>query len=129
MNTQITAASVEAKLRETITAQCGGKVITMSEGALTQMKQTADMIVEKSGFNIDTLSETDLFAANVFANLFTKANINGNVVDGVIQPADAVALEADLIAVQQHIGMFTPGAVLPIYLVAKIMGEVKQFTR
>ncbi|MNR25752.1 hypothetical protein D3C85_1429180 [compost metagenome] len=129
MNTQHTLATVEATMRDKITAQCGGKLIVVSEGALMQMDAVTKLIIEGTNFELDKLTNQELATANMFAAMFTKDHISGDVVDGVLVAGDADAIEVAMEQVKGAIDNFSPGTVLPIYLINKIVQEVKQFTR
>lgn len=129
MNTQITLATVEANLRAKITANCGGKLIVVSEGALQQMGSITDMIVTESKFDIDALTPEHLQTAQNYVDMFDKANLNGEVVDGVLMPISDTLMNLATEATKAQIHMFTPGATLSVYLVNKVIQDVKQFTR
>lgn len=127
----ITIATIEATLRAVLTAPEGDQVITFSQGAIDQMNEVTDIIINATGYDETKVTEDDLQLAATFANHFTKAAVTGEVVDGVIQGANEEEFRAEMVRVKEiySLGSGMYGVALPVVLLCKLFNELKQFTR
>lgn len=132
MNTNttiVTAATVEAAMRAIITAPGGEQVIRCSEAALKQMVDVSKAMAEMTGFTENRLDDLELTTSMSFIKVFNKDLINGDVIDGTLMPTDQKNVDGYIARFPEVADLFTPGVVYPAMLIAKILNEVKQFTR
>ena len=93
------------------------------------MNLVSKAILAAIEFDEVQLTVDELELAMLFTTTFTKETINGEVVNGVLQPAALEDINKFINELPSLKHLFSAGTVYPIFMIAKILTEVKQFTR
>lgn len=125
----ITVDTIEAALRETITAPTGAHLIVIPEASLKQLQSVSDAFVEASNLDLNNVSQEALAAAAMAAEMYSKDHITGEIVAGELIAYDQADLDKRLKSIREHPDFVNEGLALTIYLINKIFSEVKQFRR
>lgn len=125
----ITVATIEAALRETITAPTGAHLIIIPEASLKQLQAVSDAFVEASNLDLNNVSQEALTAAHMAAEMYSKNHITGEIVAGELIAYDQAELDKNLKSIRENPDFVNEGLALTIYLINKIFSEVKQFRR
>lgn len=125
----LTVASIEALLRDVITAPTGAHLIIIPEASLKQLQAVSDAFVEASNLDVNNVGKEALLAAKFAAEMYSKDHITGEIVAGELIAYNQEDLDKNLRSIREHPDFVNEGLALTIYLINKIFSEVKQFRR
>jgi hypothetical protein len=124
-----TVESIEALLRDVITAPTGAHLIIIPDASLAQLQAVSDAFIEASNLDVNNVDEEALMMAQMAAEMYSKDHITGEIVAGELIAYDDEALQKNLKSIRENPDWVNEGLALTIYLLNKIFAEVKQFRR